>query len=113
MMNITHTYNIKNIVKKLSQDNLTNVVYEITYQLTSIDLDNPGVYDTVSTKTITFDTSTIDTNEFIPYENLNKEIVVSWISDITPKWEESHVNAINEVKNPTISNFIEEVPSWG
>lgn len=106
-MAIQHNYKIKKIIKKVSQDNLKDIVYQIFCELKTIDTENPIIYDTVSEKQIEFDINNINEENFVPYENLTKELILSWIPEICNKWQFLHEKSIEEVKNPPIPEFVE------
>lgn len=112
-MNIQHSYTINNLTRKKQEGDLQNVVTEVDFTLKSIDLDTPtGEYDTVTSRVVKLKSSDIVSEDFIPYENLTQQIVLSWILEKSIDLELYHEKIMNDLFNPPELEYVEESPPW-
>lgn len=77
-MDIQYEFNIKSLKRKITLNSYNDVVIECEYNLNITTSDDPENVHTVGGLT-TFDVSQLDSNSFIPFENINKETIISWI----------------------------------
>ena len=100
-MSLTYTFSLKKL-KKENTDQLNDVVTQIYWTKTATD--ENGNSATIPGGT-PFNISSADPDNFISYENLNDEIILSWIPDSND--DEMFRAIINEQLNPEIdsSNF--------
>jgi hypothetical protein len=87
-MAITYTWKLKSF-KKVSRDNLTDVVFQTYWDKTGTDEDGDSGTFTGATP---FDPAQVDPNNFTPYESLTEEIVLGWIKSVVVGSYETHVN---------------------
>ena len=103
-MNIQHTYIVNKLIRKKQEGDLQDVVTEINYTLKTLDLDTPtGEYDTITDRTIELELPTENNENFIAYEDLTEEIVISWISGKSKDLELFHEKIMNDLDEETIS----------
>ena len=100
---MNYTWKITNIKRKDTQD-LSNIIVQTYWKKIGTDDDgNIGEFDGATP----FDLSTVDPNNFVAYDDLTEEIVLSWIQSVVVDEYETHVNEqiakqIEEKKNPTV-----------
>ena len=113
-MNITHTW----IVKRLTQiNNGTGTVSEVSFKIVSKDTDSENSVAFVLDETCKLNTEDIDIENFIPYGQLNQELVIKFIKDTlgednVKKLEASNVKKIQNKLNPPASPVIVENLPW-
>tara|TARA_S200002703_G_C3783908_1_gene241631 strand:- start:172 stop:501 length:330 start_codon:yes stop_codon:yes gene_type:complete len=100
-MSLTYTFSLKKL-KKENTDQLNNVVTQIYWTKTATD--ENGNSATIPGGT-PFNISSADPDNFTSYENLNDEIILSWIPNSND--DEIFRTIIKEQLNPEInsSNF--------
>lgn len=107
-----YTWEITGIKKKNTSD-LNDVLIQTYWRKTGIDENgNKGSFAGATP----FDLSTVDPNNFIPFESLSEEMVLSWIKSIVVNEYEEHVNArIAEQIENQINPITEETNNfpWG
>jgi len=100
----TYAWTINNLDVHPTENDLTNVVYNIhwTYTATSDQLDpegNPYKTNFIGTSIVAPPSS----EDFTPFEDLTESQVVGWLSEDTSiiNIQESADNALNDLINPT------------
>lgn len=102
-MALTYTWKIKTL-KKTSGNNLNDVIVGTQWELTGTDSDgNDGVFHGATP----FELSKVDSANFVAYENLTEETVLTWIKAVVVGAYWDHVNEqinkqINNKKNPIV-----------
>jgi uncharacterized UPF0160 family protein len=100
---MNYTWKITGIKTK-NNENLTNIIVQTYWKKIGTDEnENSVVFDGATP----FDLSTVDPDNFISYENLTEEMVISWIQSVVIGEYEEHVNEqinkqIQEKVNPII-----------
>jgi hypothetical protein len=98
---MNYTWKITNIKRKDTQD-LSNIIVQTYWKKIGTDDDgNIGEFDGATP----FDLSTVDPNNFVAYDDLTEEIVLSWIQSVVVDEYERHVNEqiakqIDAIVNP-------------
>ena len=112
-MNITHTW----IVKNLTQINDgTGTISEASFKIVSKDTDSENSIAFVLDETCELNTEDINIENFIPYNQLNQELVIKFIKDTlgeerVGKLEASNVKKIqNKINPPTPETIVENLP---
>lgn len=110
-MNLTYTWKITSIKRKDTAD-LNNIIVQTYWK--KIGTDENGNSASFSGAT-PFDLSTVDPDNFIAYENLTEETVISWIQSVVVGDYEEHVNSrieeqINDMINPVTDVSGDELP---
>lgn len=77
-MAITYNLTIGSLGRKLSLDDLENVIYEVSVGVSAQSQEYPQ-FSYSCGGTIQFDTSEIDEESFVPFEEVTQETVVSWL----------------------------------
>jgi hypothetical protein len=100
-MAITYTWKV-NSMKVRDNDNLSNVVVQTYWEKTGTD--EQGHTGTFNGAT-PFDLATVDSNNFVPFDQLTQEIVLGWIQSVVVGDYENHVNEqiekqINNTREP-------------
>lgn len=102
-MAITYTWKVTGLTKTNTED-LTDVVVGTRWTKTGVDEEgNEGVFSGATP----FLASAVDPNNFVDWNNLTEEIILSWIQPIVVDSYEQHVNEqiqkqINAKKNPVV-----------
>lgn len=102
-MAITYTWKVTGLTKTSTED-LTDVVVGTRWTKTGVDEEgNEGVFSGATP----FLASEVDPNNFVDWNNLTEEVVLSWIQPIVVDSYEQHVNdqiqkQINAKKNPVV-----------
>lgn len=102
-MAITYTWKVTGLTKTNTAD-LTDVVVGTRWTKTGVDAEgNEGVFSGATP----FLASEVDPNNFVDWNNLTEEVVLSWIQPIVVDSYEQHVNdqiqkQINAKKNPVV-----------
>lgn len=100
---MNYTWKLTSLKRKNFQD-LNNVVVQTYWQKIGTDEDgNEGIFVGATP----FSLGTVDSENFVQYEDLTEEIVLGWIQAAVVDIYETHVNEqiakqINEKKSPTI-----------
>lgn len=85
---INYTYNIGAITKK-TINGIENAIFHVVWEKVGVNENGHRGVFRIATE---FDTSEVGISEsFIPYENLTKEIIISWIESVT---DEEQVNGV-------------------
>ena len=101
----TYTWKINQLDAKIQEGELQNVIYVIHYNYIAVDSTGEYTASSVSTLTVQYDPET----PFIPYEDLTKENVVSWLeagidvnvlNEALDKQIDLQINPVNEYLNP-------------
>ena len=77
-MAITYNLSIGSLGRKLSLDGLENVIYEVSVGVSAQSQEYPQ-FSYSCGGTIQFDTSEIDEESFVPFEEVTQETVVGWL----------------------------------
>jgi hypothetical protein len=77
-MAITYDLNIFSLKRKLSVDDLENVIIEVSIGVSAQSQEYPQLSYNCSGN-ISFDISQIDSDSFVPFEEVTKETVLDWI----------------------------------
>lgn len=77
-MAITYNLSIGSLGRKLSLDGLENVIYEVSVGVSAQSQEYPQ-FSYSCGGTIQFDTSEIDEESFVPFEDVTQETVVGWL----------------------------------
>jgi hypothetical protein len=99
-MSITYEWEVTSM-KVINTDSLNNVVIQTYWKKTGTDEDgNEGVFIGATPLS-----SSVDSENFVPFEQLTQEIVIDWIKDALNDVDQEHVDQqilkqINEKKNP-------------
>ena len=77
---MANTYRVRLIsLKKENLENLQNAIVEVNWTIVAEDDDsNSAAYDNKTT----FDLNSVDSQNFILYEDLTEEAVVNWVKDV-------------------------------
>lgn len=100
-MSITYNWKLTSI-KKTSTPDLTDVIVQTYWEVTGTDENgNSGLFIGGTP----FDKSTVNSTNFVPYESLTAEIVMSWVqSSVNATYwdriEEQIIKQINDKINP-------------
>ena len=100
-MAITYEWNVTSM-KVVDANNLENVVIQTYWTKTGTDEDgNSGMFSGATPLPL----STVDPDNFVPYDQLTQEIVIGWIQDTVK--DQTHVDEqiqkqINQKKNPVV-----------
>jgi hypothetical protein len=110
-MSITYTWKITGLKVK-NEESLTNVVYQTYWK--KIGTDEDGNVGDFSGST-PFPASTVNPDNFTPFDELTEEQVLSWIQPIVVGSYEQHVNEqiqkqIDNKKNPGINKPLPWAP---
>jgi hypothetical protein len=98
-------------MKVVDTTDLENVVIQTYWTKTGIDEDgNEGIFNGATP----LPRSSVDPNNFIPYEELTQEIVIGWIQQAVN--DQTHINEqiqkqINNKKNPVVEKPLPWAPS--
>jgi hypothetical protein len=104
-MAVAYTWKLVSL-KKTNAANLSNVVVGTRWDCTGTDEEgNSGVFNG-ATK---FSPTAIDPNNFVDWNNLTEETVLSWIQDVLNRGGMDHVQAQIQKQIDTKKNVIEEV----
>tara|TARA_X000000950_G_C13907256_1_gene657439 strand:+ start:3029 stop:3370 length:342 start_codon:yes stop_codon:yes gene_type:complete len=100
-MNLTYTWSLERF-KKRNTSELNNIIVQTYWSKTGTDENGNSATFMGATP---FDISSVDPNNFVPYEDLTEEIILSWIQSI----DYDHVNMtiermIMEKLNPEITS---------
>lgn len=106
-MAVTHTWEIV----KLSQvNNGTGTISDVSFKVTSVD----GDFSAVNESDVQLSTENIE--DFISYEDLDEQTVISWVKDKLSQEsrdpEARNVLVININKNPPAPKVIEAPLPW-
>jgi hypothetical protein len=77
-MAITYNLNIGSLKRKLSVDDLENVIIEVSVGVSAQSQEYPQ-FSYSCGGNISFDISEIDTDSFVPFEEVTKETVLGWL----------------------------------
>lgn len=83
-MNLTYTWSLESF-KKRNTSELNNIIVQTYWSKTGTDENGNSATFMGATP---FDISSVDPNNFVPYEDLTEEIILSWIQSI----DYDHVN---------------------
>ena len=109
-MEITYTWAVTSM-KVVDTDDIENAVIQTYWTKTGVDADgNSGMFSGATHLSI----STVDPDNFVPYEELTQEIVIGWIQAVVNN--QVHINEhiqkqIDQKKNPVIEKPLPWVPS--
>lgn len=100
---MNYTWEITSIKRKDTQD-LNNIIVQTYWRKTGTDDDGNSASFSGATP---FDLSTVDPDNFVAYEDLTEEIVLSWIQSVVVDSYEEHVNQkiaeqIESIVNPVV-----------
>lgn len=102
---MNYSWKLKGL-KKTNTQSLNNVIVQTYWEKTGVDENgNDGTF----TGATPFDLSTVDTNNFISYEDLTEEIVLGWIQSVVIGQYEEHVNGQIQKQINEKVNLIEDV----
>tara|TARA_R100000329_G_scaffold151490_1_gene147912 strand:+ start:138 stop:464 length:327 start_codon:yes stop_codon:yes gene_type:complete len=107
-MGISYSWHITQLDAKIQQDNKSNVVHTVHYTYKGVkDGDKTLYYDIYNFVTL----SPPSDEEFIEYDDLTKENVVSWIESIVDveKLQDAIKAEIEQKENPT-DTYLQ--PNW-
>lgn len=106
-MSVTHTWSIKELIQI---NDGTGTVCEVWYSIDSVD----GDFNVDGGDRITLNTENIE--NFVSYENLTEEIVIGWVKQALGQnvdlIESTHVNYIEQMKNPPVPQVIPAPLPW-
>ena len=77
-MAINYTLNIGSLNRKLSVGDLSNVVYEVTVGVNANSVEYPQFTYSCG-GTISFDISELDSESFVPFEQIDQDTVIGWL----------------------------------
>lgn len=108
---MNYTWEITGIKRKNTED-LNNIIVQTYWRKTGTDENGNSASFAGATP---FDLSTVDPENFISYEDLTEEIVLSWIKSVVVFDYEEHVNEtiqrkIDEIVNPITEIEKEDLP---
>lgn len=87
---MNYTWEITGIKRKNTSD-LSNVIVQTYWKKVGTDEDgNQGTFSGATP----FDLSTVDPDNFVEYEDLTEEMVLSWIQSVVIGGYEDHVNGV-------------------
>jgi len=87
---MNYTWEITGIKRKNTSD-LSNVIVQTYWKKVGTDEDgNQGTFSGATP----FDLSTVDPDNFVEYEDLTEEMVLSWIQSVVVGGYEDHVNGV-------------------
>lgn len=87
---MNYTWEITGIKRKNTSD-LSNVIVQTYWKKVGTDEDgNQGTFSGATP----FDLSTVDPDNFVEYEDLTEEMVLSWIQSVVVDGYEEHVNGV-------------------
>jgi hypothetical protein len=107
---MNYTWEITSIKRKDTSE-LSNIIVQTYWRKTGTDENgNTGSFAGATP----FDLSTVDPNNFVAYEDLTEEMVLSWIQSVVVGGYEEHVNEkiaeeIDQQANP-VTEVTEEFP---
>lgn len=118
-MAVTHTWSVKPDLNTRTQDGLSEVVFSVTWQLSSEEVvgtgDDAVTYSITSANQITLDTSNLDPSTFTAFADLTETQVTGWAKaqidanaadgqGVTcAEWEAGHDRNIAKQQNPPTS----------
>jgi hypothetical protein len=103
---MNYTWKLKSLKRKDSEE-LKNIIVQTYWEKIGTDEDgNTGSFQGATP----FDLTTVDPDNFVEYEDLTEEMVLSWIQSIVVGLYADRVNKeiadqIEEKKNPTVEVF--------
>jgi len=104
---MNYTWKLKSLKRKDSED-LKNIIVQTHWEKIGTDEDG----NTASFQGATpFDLTTVDPNNFVKYEDLTEEMVLSWIQSVVVGSYEEHVNDRIEEQIEAKVNPVTEVTS--
>ena len=77
-MTITHNWKVNSVIKYLDAE---GTVYRVLFDIESIDSDNPSFLNITTSGSVELSTETINSDEFIPFENLTVNDVLGWVKE--------------------------------
>ena len=77
-MAITYNLNIGSLKRKLSVDGLENVIIEVSVGVSAQSQEYPQ-FSYSCGGNVSFDISEIDSDSFVPFEEVTKETVIGWL----------------------------------
>lgn len=99
-MSLTYTWSLDRLEKKNTSE-LNNVIVQTYWSKTGTDENGNSATFHGATP---FDISSVDPDNFIPYENLTEEVVLSWIQSIGYDQVDLTIQEmINEQLNPKVT----------
>jgi hypothetical protein len=110
---LTFTWKLISL-KKTNNNNLNDVIVQTYWQKTGVDADgNEGVFMGATP----FNISDVDSNNFVPYEQLTEEIIVGWIQTYVQRMGSYQSNSeirkqINAKKNPPVIDVLSGDFPW-
>lgn len=85
---MNYTWKLKSLKRKDSGD-ITNIIVQTQWEKIGTDENgNTGIFNGATP----FDLSTVDPSNFVKYEDLTEEMVLSWIQSVVVGTYEEHVN---------------------
>ena len=87
-MAITYTWEVTGLKTKTEGENLNSVVQTYWKKTGTDEHGHTGVFDGATP----FTSVNVPTGEFVPFEQLTEEIVLSWIQSVVVNEYEQHVN---------------------
>lgn len=106
---MNYTWEITSIKRKDTSE-LSNVIVQTYWKKIGTDENGNTAHFAGATP---FDLSTVDPNNFVDYENLTEEMVISWIQSVVVGAYEEHVNQkIAEQIEDQINPVTEETESF-
>lgn len=104
-MAVTYTWKLTSL-KKTDAANLTNVVVGTRWECTGTDEeDNTGLFNGATT----FSATAVDPNNFVDWNNLTEEIVLSWIQDVLNRGGMDHVQAQIQKQIDAKKSVVQEI----
>lgn len=99
-----YTWELTNLKRK-NTDTIQNIVVQTTWKKIGTDADgNVGTFSGATP----FELSTVDPDNFVPYDKLTEEMVLGWIKNVVVGSYEEHVNGkiaeqIDAIVSPVVS----------
>jgi hypothetical protein len=111
-MAVTHVWSVRDELDTRTQDGLSEVVFSVTWVLTSTETVGGTTYTATDANQIQLDTSNLDPASFTPFANLTETQVTDWAKaqidaqaaegqGVTcAEWEAGHERNIAKQQNP-------------
>ena len=111
-MAVTHTWSVNSQLDTRTQDELSEVVFSVTWNLSSEETVSGKTYRISSANQISLNTDNLDSSTFIAFADLTKNQVVGWVKTkidadtaegigvVCAEWEAGHNRNIAKQINP-------------
>ena len=111
-MAIIHTWSVQPALKTRNQDSFSDVVYNVTWKLSSREESGGQVWTTNTGQSVTLNTDNLDANTFTAFADLTETQVVTWAKaqidadaadgqgQTCEAWEQANANNIALQQNP-------------